>query len=98
MLVALCVFVASCGGSDWPTVTERQVSTEESDTPQTTVCDEVEAFAMGSHAGEDIHCVLDEMARLAALPQLADMKTAIEENGQTARSLDAAAEAFDTTA
>ena len=105
MLVALCVFVASCGGSDGATVIERQVSAEESDTPQTTVCDEVEAFAMGSHAGDDIHRVLDEMARLAAvlgaseaLPHLADMKTAIEENGQTARSLDAAAEAFDTTA
>lgn len=104
MLVALCVFLASCGGSDGPTVIERQVSAEVSETPQMTVCDEVEAFAMGSHAGDDIHRVLDEMARLAAvlgaseaLPHLADMKVAIEENGQTARSLDAAAEAFDAT-
>ena len=107
LLLALCVFVASCGGSDGPTVIERQVSAEEIETPenpQMTICDEVEAFARGSHAGDDIHAVLDEMARLAAvlgasaaLPHLADMKAAIEDDGQTARSLDAAAEAFDTT-
>ncbi|MEM8704830.1 MAG: hypothetical protein AAGE98_00115 [Actinomycetota bacterium] len=102
VLIALSVLAASCGGSDEVAVIERQVSADDVLQPESSVCADVEAFAMGSHAGDDIHAVIDETARLAAvlgaseaLPHLADMKAAIDADEQTARSLDAAAEALD---
>ncbi|MEO0494463.1 MAG: hypothetical protein AAF081_13725 [Actinomycetota bacterium] len=102
LLVALCVLAGSCGGANEVAVIERQVSADESEDPHTTVCHAIEAFAMGSHAGDDLFAVIDEAARLAALlgasealPHLADMKAAIDAGDQTARSLDAAAEALD---
>ena len=105
VLAALCVFAASCGGGDDVAVIERQVSASADEDPHTTLCHGVEAFAMGSHAGDDQHRVIDELARLGALlgasealPHLADMKAALDANEQTARSMDAAAEALDHAA
>ena len=102
-LVALAVFAASCGGSSDTAVIERQVSAADpAPAPERSICDDVEAFALGSHAGDDLGRIIDELARLAAvlgaseaLPHVADMKAAMEDDGELARSMDAAAEAVD---
>ncbi len=99
---ALTLFAASCGGGG-DAVIERQVNAEPvTETPGDTVCGDIEAFALGSHDGADLSAVIAELARLSAivgandaLPHLAAVRSAVEEDGETALALDAAAAIMD---
>ena len=101
IVVALVVFAAACGTEDAPGVIERQASAD-ADPPPSSRCDEVEAFALGSHAGDDLHAVIDELGRLAAvfdaaaaLPHLASWRAAVEDRSSAADAMDAAADLID---
>ena len=103
IIAALALIAGSCGGSDGVAVIERQVAANDAlDGPQTTVCHDVEAFARGSHAGDDLGRIMDELARLSAvigandaLPHVSNLLVALDEGEDMARPLDAAAEAVD---
>lgn len=101
-LAAIAAIAAGCSGSDDAPVIERQVSSDTATGPQSTICNDVEAFALGSHEGDDIDQIIDELGRLGAvlgangaLPRLADMRAALADNAPTARALDAAAQILD---
>ncbi len=106
LVVATALLAASCGGANEAAVIERQAPADGADdapvASEWSICDDVEAFARGSHAGDDLEPVLDEMARLAAvlgandaLPHLDAMATAARADESMAHAMDAAAEVLD---
>ncbi len=79
LAAVVAVLAPSCATSSERAVIERQASSDAAPTQETGVCEGVEAFAPGTHAGAPIVVVVDEMALLGAndaLPPLSNMRAA----------------------
>ena len=106
LVVATALFAAACSGSGGGAVIERRASADTlAEVPEastTSVCEEIEAFALGSHGGRPLEEILDELARLTAvlgandaLPHLADMRAAATAGDTMAEAMDRAADRID---
>ena len=105
--IALAVVgvAVSCGGSEPPGVIERRASAADEDVlGDQAVCEQVERFALGSHAGDDLTAVVDELGRLAALLDVGEAlahlhawRTANDDETDTAAAIDAAADLIDAS-
>ncbi len=102
--LATAVFAVSCSGSGPSGVIERRASAGDADVPDDhALCAQIETFALGSHAGDDLTAVIDELGRLAALfdvgaalPHLQAWRAAIDDGTSSAAAMDTAAELIDT--
>jgi len=102
LAIGVALFAVSCAGADRGAVIERRASGETPPVDAPDICNDVEAFALGSHAGEPLDAIVDELARLAALlgandvlAPLSDMRAAATANEPMADAMHAAAEALD---